>query len=196
MSAQAEPVAFRSRTPATWDETRLTETWAERQARRSSPPPAAAPEPAISRPWRPTFAASAASPRAASPSAADVENLRAEVDELRAYVELLEEHERLRQRAAKLNGTATPAARLTLKALAELVCAENGLRLEDLTGPRQDRATAWVRHAFIYRARQVAGIGDKPWFSYPAIGRFLRRDHTTVIAGYRGHVRRLGEAAS
>lgn len=76
----------------------------------------------------------------------------------------------------------------TMKEIAILVAERHGVTLEDLRGPsRRLRAS---------RPRQeaMALIMAQKRYSYPQVGRFFNRDHTTVIHGERAYQKRL-EAA-
>lgn len=81
-----------------------------------------------------------------------------------------------------------PQRRLTAREVMDDFCARNGIRREDLTGPR--------RHQPLARLRQDAYV--EVWFkcphlSFPAIGRaFGGRDHTTVLHGLKAYCKRHG----
>lgn len=74
-----------------------------------------------------------------------------------------------------------PGSRPTMRQLAQQVADEHGLTLDDLTGPS--------RTDTIVRARQeaMAVIRANTRFSFPQIGRFFNRDHTTVIYSVRAY---------
>jgi chromosomal replication initiator protein len=56
-----------------------------------------------------------------------------------------------------------------------------GLAVDDLTGRRNDKRTAWARKLAMYVAREETGA------SYPALGQaFGGRNHTTVLNAVRG----------
>jgi chromosomal replication initiation ATPase DnaA len=75
----------------------------------------------------------------------------------------------------------TPAQR----AIIEDVARRHGLRLSDLVGVSRIRPVVYARHEAFWIMRR-----DGRW-STPQIGRVMGcRDHTTVIAGARGHERR------
>lgn len=64
------------------------------------------------------------------------------------------------------------------------VAAQHDLTPEDLTGPRSRRTESRARHEAMWRIRRETRL------SYPQIGRFFNRDHTTVINGVRRHEQR------
>ncbi len=68
------------------------------------------------------------------------------------------------------------------------VAAEHGLSVEDLIGPRRFHKFVQARHEAMWRVRAMVwpcGWGWRRWPSYPQIGRWFNRDHTTVILGVR-----------
>lgn len=67
----------------------------------------------------------------------------------------------------------------TLKRLAEEVCDEHGCTLDMLRSGSRRRSLVRIRFEFMWRAYQT-GL-----FSYPTIGRFLGKDHTSCINGVR-----------
>jgi len=70
--------------------------------------------------------------------------------------------------------------------LASALAALHGLTLDDIRSPKSGPRHAWPRqhimHALISTGR----------YSYPAVGRLLNRDHSTVHHGVRAHERRAG----
>lgn len=77
-------------------------------------------------------------------------------------------------------------AKPTIKALALEFCAREGVTLEELTGIERDRNAAWPRQHFMY----LCVVEYEK--SHAAVGRFLNRDHTSVIHGVKSHKRRAG----
>lgn len=77
--------------------------------------------------------------------------------------------------------------RTTMASLLEGVAFRYGLTVADLKGPRYTWRLAHPRQEFMYEARLIGK-------SYPQIGRFLGRDHTTVIHGVRAHLKRQQNA--
>lgn len=67
-----------------------------------------------------------------------------------------------------------------LEAVAEAVARTCGLPRARLFGPAQDRRSARARHLLMYLLRELCAGA-----SFPTIGFFLNRDHTTVIYGVR-----------
>ena len=60
------------------------------------------------------------------------------------------------------------------------VCAEFGVSVAAIKGPRRQASIANARQMFMLLARQYA-----KHLSYPQIGNMIRRDHTTVVHGAR-----------
>lgn len=77
-----------------------------------------------------------------------------------------------------------------LKRIAEQVCEAHWLSRERLMGDSRRQWETRARQEFMWRAYQTGQ------FSLPTIGRFLGRDHTTVLWGVRAHQRRLGKRLS
>lgn len=67
--------------------------------------------------------------------------------------------------------------------MAAEVAAATGVTVEALRGPRRIAEVAQPRQALMHRAH-AAGRG------LSQIGRWLRRDHTTVLHGIRAHEKR------
>lgn len=105
------------------------------------------------------------------------------------------ELEALRNRVATLEGEAatrrvrralpqaelqevTMADRIRMRDIARAVAQENEITLDDILGTSRQRAVAWPRQTVMLLASEAG-------FSNPQIGRFLRRDHTTVLSGVR-----------
>lgn len=73
------------------------------------------------------------------------------------------------------------ARRHPLDNIRDVVCHYYGITAEDLHGKDRTKHLCVARHAFCYLTRtQHHGR-----VSYPAIGRYLSRDHTTAMAGMR-----------
>ena len=70
-----------------------------------------------------------------------------------------------------------------LLALAIHRARQNGVSLDDLQGPSRVRAISWPRQDFMLAARELG-------FSLTEIGRFLNRDHTTILKGVRAAEKR------
>jgi chromosomal replication initiation ATPase DnaA len=73
----------------------------------------------------------------------------------------------------------------TLRRIAEEVCAEHGFPISRLLSDYRRQPEVRWRQEFMWRAYQT-GL-----FSYPTIGRFLGKDHTSVVHGVRAHAERL-----
>lgn len=79
-------------------------------------------------------------------------------------------------------------SRPKMSEIAALVAERCNLTVTDLRGPSRRRAVVWPRQEAMALMRRVAGR------SYPQIGQFFNRDHTTAIHGVRAHWARV-EAA-
>lgn len=86
-----------------------------------------------------------------------------------------------------------------VRELAVRVAERHRLKLEDLVGPRVTHRISHARHEAFAEVRSITkGTSREAAYSLPQIGAwFGGRDHTTVLAGIRGHLRRrakfLGE---
>lgn len=76
-----------------------------------------------------------------------------------------------------------------IREIAVEVMLRCGFRVHELFLPGRDRAMARARHEIMYRAVNETSL------SLPQIGRFLGRDHTTVLHGLRKHAERIGAEA-
>lgn len=72
----------------------------------------------------------------------------------------------------------------TMRKVISEVAERHGLTLTQLRDHCRTRSIAYVRQEAMYEARVRAGK------SLPMIGRYLNRDHTTVLYGVRAHERR------
>jgi chromosomal replication initiator protein len=67
----------------------------------------------------------------------------------------------------------------SLRDITDGVCTRFGLTREEIRGPARQRAVARPRQILMYLAREMTGQ------SLPQIGRYLGRDHTTILHGVR-----------
>lgn len=71
------------------------------------------------------------------------------------------------------------------------VAQAHSTTVEAIRSPSRLRRHAYARQEACARLRRLSWCGDVP--SYPQIGRWLNRDHSTVIYGARQHeARRAG----
>lgn len=70
-------------------------------------------------------------------------------------------------------------SRVDADAIAREVAARHRLTVNEMLGPSRDHEFV-VARAQLYRALRQRG------WSFPKIGRFVNRDHTTVLAALRG----------
>ena len=75
-----------------------------------------------------------------------------------------------------------------MKRVAHEVAAENGIEVADMQGPARARMISIPRQEAYFRIREETGA------SYPEIGAFFGRDHTTIIAGITAHLDRVSAA--
>lgn len=85
---------------------------------------------------------------------------------------------------------------MTKREIAETVAAKHGLTLKELFEPTHRWRISHARQeafALCY-ARRDLSRGQFDPYSLPAIGRYFRRDHTTVLWGVRAYARRQAAA--
>ncbi len=65
----------------------------------------------------------------------------------------------------------------------EGTAADHGVSVADILGRRRTRKISDARHSAMWRVRSISwkGMGWHGRPSYPQIGRWFRRDHTTVL---------------
>jgi len=71
----------------------------------------------------------------------------------------------------------------SLKYIADWCCKVHGIPMEVVLGNRRDKRIVLCRQQFFRLAREYTGI------SFPAIGHFCSKDHTTVIHGARTYLK-------
>ena len=76
------------------------------------------------------------------------------------------------------HGEILVSVRDTMRDIAFRICDEEGLSISELIGRSQERRLAWPRQRFCFEARALGK-------TLPQIGRFINRDHTTVIYSIR-----------
>lgn len=91
--------------------------------------------------------------------------------------------EELELGAARALQPAHPVQRPSLNAIAQAIAAEYCLPLSTVLGRSRYAHVAAARQA-LYCALRDHGL------SLPAIGRFMQRDHTTILYGIEAHRRR------
>lgn len=88
-----------------------------------------------------------------------------------------------------------PVRLVTMRAVLESVAERHGLTVDDLRGPRRNKAVAHPRQEAMWRIRQIRGDDGKPKYSLPQIGIYLgERDHSTIIHGIRRYEARAAAA--
>jgi chromosomal replication initiator protein len=75
--------------------------------------------------------------------------------------------------------------RIMMRDILTEVAAKHRLRPRDILGKCRVRPIVVARQEVMFRCRSEA------MKSYPQIGRFLSKDHTTVIHGFRKHRERV-----
>jgi chromosomal replication initiation ATPase DnaA len=118
---------------------------------------------------------------------AEIKALRAAVSEMQAAMRdamsrLVAAAEAPTRSAVVGASEAVPRARMAEIAASMAIATE--LTVADIRGPRRDRAVAWPRQQAMLMMHQAG-------YSLPMIGRFFKRDHTTILHGVRAAKSRL-----
>tara|TARA_R110000868_G_scaffold96871_1_gene266472 strand:- start:157 stop:588 length:432 start_codon:yes stop_codon:yes gene_type:complete len=79
-----------------------------------------------------------------------------------------------------INPATPPNANKELLAILKAVSEVSMVTPGDLTGPERKRSISVVRFCFMYIAKEYE-------FTHAAIGRFVNRDHSTVIHGVKNY---------
>ena len=80
---------------------------------------------------------------------------------------------------------------VTMLAITQAVATQHGLRASDLMGESVNRnVIVPARHEAMWRIRQVRLPNGRHRYSYPQIGRYFDRDHTSVIHACKRHLER------
>jgi chromosomal replication initiation ATPase DnaA len=85
---------------------------------------------------------------------------------------------------------AVMAAPARVRAIVGAVAVSHGVTVADILGDSRVKKIAWARCAAYAAVRAETGA------SFPKIGRWFRRHHTTVLTGIRSHKARLAEEAA
>lgn len=86
-----------------------------------------------------------------------------------------------------------PAVEVKRPSLADIardVCKKHSITLSTLKSDRRDGEIVPIRHEFMYRASTEVAA------SLTRIGKFVRRDHTTVLHGIRKHAKKIAKLAN
>lgn len=78
-----------------------------------------------------------------------------------------------------------PISMITMRQIAMEVCADHRVAFREILSDRRSRYIVLARHEIWWRCK------NETMKSFPTIGRFFRRDHTTIMAGVRKHEERL-----
>lgn len=73
-----------------------------------------------------------------------------------------------------------------VREVATEVAKRRGVTFADLAGPVGSRSLSVIRHEAMYESKERTGK------SFSDVGRVFRRNHATVIHGYRRHAERIG----
>jgi len=80
---------------------------------------------------------------------------------------------------------------VSMTSIVARVAAAHRLPVADLMGRNKSRRYVLARHEAMWRIRQVTWAdGVTPRYTLPQIGRYFDRDHTTVIAACKRHIKR------
>lgn len=71
------------------------------------------------------------------------------------------------------------------------VADKHGLTPDDITGRSRVHKIIHARHEVMWTARQVKLADGRPRYSFPMIGRLMKRDHSTIVNGVTRHAQRL-----
>ncbi|MCA6269179.1 MAG: hypothetical protein IM636_06075 [Phenylobacterium sp.] len=74
------------------------------------------------------------------------------------------------------------------------VCASHCVSPADVMGEARRAYLVRARQELAWRMRNARKPTGEPRFTYPQIGRFMNRDHTTIIHAVREHAKRTGRA--
>jgi chromosomal replication initiation ATPase DnaA len=91
---------------------------------------------------------------------------------------------RVAELEAKLGPDRPTGAPITLRAILDEVSAEFRVPVPEILSPWREERLLPARHAAMALARRFTKL------SLPQIGRAMRRDHSTVLAGIAAHERR------
>ena len=72
-----------------------------------------------------------------------------------------------------------------IRFIVSVVCNYRGVLPQQIKSPQQVRFIAYARQEIMYLAKRIADL------SYPQIGDFLNRDHTTIMHGVRAVEKRM-----
>lgn len=119
----------------------------------------------------------------------NLETVRADIMRAEMHLQSLR---MLESAIVKVAETKVPfqSPRDALHSLSYVVALEHGVMVEDLTGNSRAKEDAQARQDFMWKARQMTKADGSPRFSFPQIGRFLNRDHTSVMHGVEAHAKR------
>jgi chromosomal replication initiator protein len=78
-------------------------------------------------------------------------------------------------------------SRVTIAALKEAAARYHRIQPDDISGPSREREISWPRQEVMYLARNLTE------HSTTVIGKWLNRDHSTVVTGSRAVEKRLAE---
>jgi hypothetical protein len=79
-----------------------------------------------------------------------------------------------------------PKKRYSMPQITQQVAQKYGLTSGLLRGPRRQKSIVMARFEAWWRIRE-----ECPYLSYPQIGMYFNRDHSTVIHGARKHAERI-----
>lgn len=121
--------------------------------------------------------------------AAEVKELRHEISEhQRAAIEYMRQMDDLR---LEMNHHHAPVHRESVRDIVlEVLERHPGISFEDLLSVRRSANLVEARHEAVYEV-----FKRRPDLSYPRIGRFFHRDHTSILSAVRKMKARESEAA-
>ena len=75
-----------------------------------------------------------------------------------------------------------------IKAMTREICAKHGVETAPVYGRSRKHVHVVARNELFYRIKEA-----KPHLSFPVIGRWLQRDHTSIMHGVAAHAELTGE---
>ena len=85
-----------------------------------------------------------------------------------------------------------PQGRDLVRQLAREIATKHGLTPEVIFSRVKDDFTVMARQELAWRLSRIVRADGRRRFSMPQIGRYLDRDHTTIIHAIRAHEKRMG----
>jgi len=85
-----------------------------------------------------------------------------------------------------------PKGRDLVRSIAREMAVKHGLEPRVILGRDRDNTTVMARQELAWRLSRIVGADGRRRFSLPQIGRYLDRDHSTILHAIRAHEKRMG----